>query len=1003
MHIKEKLQTFCKTLLKHATEPIAVVGDIEMVESGYKTGNTPPQTGWQPYTPIQGADKHFWLRFTFQTPPAPAGTEYLLQCSTGLTGWDAENPQGLLYLNGKMTQGLDLNHTEAFLAPDTQYQAHVYLYTGIVTRIFPFDVRLLRRYTDIDGLYYDILTPLEALEYLNENTAEYLSILTALEKAVNLVDTRKVYSDSYFASIRAAREYLETEFYSKVCTPEGKPVVHCIGHTHIDMEWKWARAQTREKMQRSFATANALMERYPEYLFTLTQPELYQYLKEEAPEKYDQLKAWVEKGRWEPEGSMWVECDCNLVSGESFVRQLLLGRQFFRQELGKENRTLFLPDVFGYSAALPQILKKSGIDYFVTSKISWNDTNTLPVDAFNWQGIDGTELFTTFITARWGKKNHEFNRIATYVGKIDASFTIGAWDRFQQKQYGNHVLLTFGYGDGGGGPTREDLEKQRRLCRGIPGLPVTKMDFLVPYLDDTKADFDAATKALGRTPTWVGDLYLEFHRGTYTSMAKNKRGNRKSEFALQRCEALSMTDLLLGGSYDQAALNDTWRIVLHDQFHDILPGSSILEVYQGTDEDYKKIFAFCGDIQAEKLSAIARRLNTPGGVLVYNPLGFAHGGPVTVDGQTLELTEAIPAYGWKVIRTAAPACQVTVSGMTAENRHYRMTLDAQGRIASLFDKAAQREVFAQPGNAFTAYEDLPYQYDNWEISDYYRAKPYPLDEAAVITPIFDGSRAGFRVEKQYMDSCLTQNIWLYSDSRRIDFENTIDWHNQHQVLKVAFPLDVHATEATYEIQFGHTRRPTHQNTSWDAARFEVCGHKWADISETGYGVALLNDCKYGHSAQGSTLELTVLKAGTDPNPEADLGQHVFTYSLLPHTGSLQEGHVIREGYCLNQPLIATTVAPNAGNLADCFSLASCDQENIIIDTVKKAEADDGMILRLYDSFDMRTNATVTVAPGFTKAYLCDMMENAQTELPFDGRSLNLPVKNFEIITLKFVP
>ena len=1001
MHIKEKLETFCKVLAEHATKPLFSAEDIEIVESGYKKGHTPPETGWQPLTFIQGADRHHWLRFSFQTPAAPDGSEFLLQCSTGLRGWDAENPQGLLYLNGKMVQGLDLNHTQAFLEPDTHYDALVYLYTGVVKRPFPFDVRVLQRFTDVFGLYYDILTPLEALNYLNENTTEYRQILTYLERAVNLVDTRMPHSEAFFSSVTAAREFLENEFYEGVCTTEGKPVVHCIGHTHIDVEWKWHRAQTREKMQRSFATANALMEKYPEYRFTLSQPELYRYLKEEAPEKYEELKNWVKEDRWEPEGSMWVECDCNLTSGESFVRQLLQGKKFFRDEFGKDNKILFLPDVFGYSAALPQILKKSGVDYFVTSKISWNESNTLPVDAFLWEGIDGTNIFTSFITARGARKNHEFGRISTYVGKINASFAIGAWDRFQQKEYGEHVLLTFGFGDGGGGPTQEDLEKQRRLSKGIPGVPVTKMDFLLPYLQAAEEAFCDNSQKLGRVPKWVGELYLEFHRGTYTSAARVKRGNRKSELALQKNEALSYAHLLQGGSYDADGLYAAWRKVLHDQFHDILPGSSIQAVYDGTDRDYAFLENYNNALTAEKLAAIASDLNTDGGVLVYNPLGFARTGSITLEGKTVALSETIPAFGWKVVRPTKPECRVRVEGLTAENSRYVLQLNEAGQIVSLWDKTSRREVLKAPGNAFTAYEDLPYQYDNWEISDYYRAKAYPLTEKAVITPVFDGSRAGFRVEKAYLNSRITQHIWLWDDGRGIDFDHDIHWQQNHQVLKLAFPLDLHTGEASFEIQYGHVKRPTHRNTSWDAARFEVCAHKWADLSENGYGVALLNDCKYGHSVEGSTLELTVLKAGTDPAPLVDIGRHQFSCSLLPHEGSLYEADVIREGYCFNQPLEALPVAAGRGSLADTFSLASCDRKNIVLETAKKAEADDSMILRLYDSFNMRTSVTVTVADGFKKAYLCDLMENILQELPFDGRTVTLPVKNFEIITLKF--
>ena len=1001
MHILEKLKTFCNTLKSHSLEKLTAVETVEAVACGYKTGHTPPADGWQPTFAFKGAHQHWWIRFSLQTPPATENSRYVLLCGTGLTGRDMPNPQGILYLDGEMIQGLDVNHLETFLEPDRQYGVHVYLYSSDVEHVFPFNAELCRLYPQVEGLYYDLLTPLEALEFLNENTSQYRDILGALDHAVNLVDTRDVYSEGYFASVDAARDYLEREFYGKLCTPEGKPVVHCIGSTHIDVEWLWARNQTREKIQRSFATAHSLMRDYPEYNFTLSQPELYRYLKEEAPEKYAQLKALVAEGRWEPEGSMWVECDCNLVSGESFVRQLLLGKAFFREEFGVENKVLYLPDVFGYSAALPQILKKSGVDYFVTSKISWNETNTLPVDAFMWQGIDGTEIFANFITARRAVKEHNYLRTSTYNAMLDASHTIGAWDRFQQKEYTDHVLMTFGYGDGGGGPTREHLEKQRRLRRGIPGIPVTKMDHLLPFLETAQAEFAENARKLGRTPKWVGDLYLEFHRGTYTSVAKNKRSNRKSEFALQRCEALSMTDLLLGGSYDRQALNAQWRVVLHNQFHDILPGSSIREVYDGTDVDYAQLQQFSDGLTKEKLSAIAARLNTEGGILVYNPLGFARGGNLTVNGATLELTEQIPAFGWQVIRPKKPESSVSVEGLVAENVHYRMELDQAGRILSLLDKAAGREVFSAPGNAFTAYEDLPYRYDNWEISDYYREKPYALEEPAEITAVYDGSRAGFRVEKQYMDCRIIQHIWLYDQGRRVDFDNEIHWNRQHQVLKVAFPLDLHANEATYEIQYGHIRRPTHQNTSWDVAKYEVCAHKWADISENGYGVALLNDCKYGHSAQGSTLELTVLKAGTYPQP-ADLGVHVFSFSLLPHSGSLYDGDVIRQAYSINQPLLGMAVAANQGTAAERFSLVSCDRDNVMVDTVKKAEADDGMIVRLYESFDMRCKATVTVAQGFRKAFLCDLMENVLEELPFDGETVTLPVKNFEIITLKFL-
>lgn len=1001
LFVKDKIKTACKNLLKLTKIDLAQV-ETEAVECGYKNSNTPPETGWEKLPYLLGAEKHYWLRGSFRTPPAEEGYFYILEVETGTKGWDATNPQGLLYLNGRMMAGLDVNHHEVMLQPDTDYEMLNYMYTGKVSIPLFVDTKVKKVDIETEGLYYDLLVPFEALEALNRNTAEYRDTLSALECAVNLIDFREPHTPAYYAGIAAARESIKTEYYEKLCSTEGKPVVHCIGHTHIDVEWQWARNQTREKAQRSFSTALMLQEKYPEYKFTLSQPELYRYLKEEAPEKYEELKKMVAEGRWEPEGAMWVECDCNLTSGESFIRQILQGKNFFKEEFGKENKVLFLPDVFGYSAALPQILKKSGVDYFVTSKISWNDTNMMPYDSFIWQGIDGTEIYSSFITTQKGKPNHDTVNYTTYVGMLDPVNVAGTWDRYQQKEYNKHTIMTFGYGDGGGGPTRWMLEKQRRLAKGLLGLPVTKMDHLVPYLAEAEKEFNANAAKLQRAPKWVGELYLEFHRGTYTSMAKNKRGNRKSELMLQKAEALSMTDLFFGGSYDAAGLYAAWRKVLHNQFHDILPGSSIKEVYDGTDVDYAKLAEYGNGVISTKLSGLAAQVASEGGVLVYNPSGFARSGNLAVGGETVELTEAIPAFGWKVIKQAACAA-VKLSGRTAENEYYVLTLDEQGSIVSLYDKTAEREVLlpGQKGNEFRLFEDYPRNYDAWEIDATYKPKRYAMDDTAVITPITDGSRAGFRVERTYMNSTICQQIWLYSKGRRIDFETEIDWHEKHHLMKVYFPIDVHTNQATYEIQFGHVTRPTHENTSWDEAQFEVCAHKWADVSENGYGVALLNDCKYGFSCDGTELSITVLKCPAFPNPEADEGKHVFTYSLLPHAGSLYEAGVIHEAYALNQPLEAVEISAQNGTLPAEFSMVSCDRKNVIVETVKKAEESEDMVVRMYEAFDSRCKATVTVPEGFTKAYLCGTLENELEELPMTGNSVTVPVKNFEIITLKF--
>ena len=1005
--LEERIQQTCTQLWSYGHQKVCDINQVEYQESnGYKQNNVLPTDGWKPFpagSRVHGRDAHFWFRTRVHTPPAKENTTYYVRYTTGFEGKrDATNPQGLVYANGEMVQGCDTNHTDVYLESDTDYTLHNYFYVGLTDAWIPLKTGLYALDERSEQLYYDMKVALDCAKLQHPNSDEYIAIMTVLEQTANLLDLRDPRSDAYYKSLESAIAYIGDALYTKLCTTEGKPVVSCIGHTHIDVEYLWARKQTREKIQRSFATAATLMKRYPEYLFMLSQPELYRYLKEEAPEKYDELKQLVKEGRWEPEGAMYVESDCNLISGESLVRQILQGKKFFKDEFGIDCKVLFLPDVFGYSAAMPQILMKCGIRHFVTSKISWNETNTLPVDCFMWQGIDGTEIFTNFITTQ-NYTGPDASRGTTYVGRMTPSEVKGTWNKFQQREYANRALTTYGHGDGGGGPTKAMLENQRRMAKGLPGMPVTKPETLLHHLDQLRQEFDAGCVKTRRTPKWVGELYLEYHRGTYTSIAKNKRNNRKSELMLQMAETLSYTDLLFGGNYDADGIYQNWTKVLHNQFHDIIPGSSIKEVYDGTDKDYAKILGYCDNVVEEKLAAIASKVDTQGAALIYNPLGFAQKGVVELDGVTAELTEEIPAFGWGISQKPIKESSVSIHGLTAENKYYILTLDQSGRIISLFDKAAGRAVLKAGtfGNELQAFEDFPRAYDNWEISDYYKQKMWVLDEDAVIEPAIDGSRAGFKIIKSYMHSTITQCLWLYSESRRIDFQTEIDWHEHHQILKAAFPLDVLSSTATYDIQFGHVQRPTHENTSWDKAKFEVYGHKWVDISESGYGVSLLNDCKYGYNTEGSTLKLTMLKCGTYPNPEADQGRHVFTYSLVPHIGDFRSAGIIQEAYALNQPLVATKSC-GSGTLPGTFSLVSCDQPGIIIETVKKAEADNGMIVRMYEAFGGRCTANITVAPGFSKAYLCDLMENELQELSMVDNRVTLPMSNFEVTTLKYI-
>ena len=1007
MNLNRFVQSFLNSTKALMVRKFFDVSEVEMCVTDYKRGNEPPAEGWRPYDaaiPLSGDDAHIWLRARFRTP-AVTGNEYLiLRTTTGREGlWDATNPQGLLYLNGKMVQGLDTNHIHAFLESDKEYILHNYLYLGSYPGgAIQFKMSVCAVSRTVERLYYDIKVPFDACGLLDEDSEEYIRMMSTLSDAVRLTDLRVPYSPEFFRSFETAIAFMEHEFYGKLCSTVGKPVVHCIGHTHIDVEWQWTRAQTREKIQRSFSTAKALMDRYPEYQFMLSQPELYRYLREEAPEKYAELEKLVRAGRWEAEGAMYLEPDCNLTSGESLVRQILFGKRFFRDSFGVESHVLFLPDVFGYSAALPQILRKSNVDCFITSKISWNDTNTMPMDMFIWEGIDGSEIFTCFMTAQdfggipgKGGKNR-----TTYNAKLTASVVKGTWDRFQQKEYTNRTFMTYGFGDGGGGPTQEMLETQRRTARGIPTLPVTVTDTLTPYLEKARQEFDETCRRTGRIPRWVGELYLEFHRGTYTSIGKVKKSNRECEFLLGNAEILSIADLWQGGSYDADGLRNNWRRLLHNQFHDILPGSSIREVYEETDRDYAEISTYGNRVILEKMKAIASRLHTDGGILLFNPTGFAR--PAVMAGDIYcETAETVPPLGWCVLRQTAPECRVTVNGLVAENDFYRLTLNRAGQVESLFDKRVGRQVLTDIGNRLVAYEDNPTKYDAWELEDHYPLKAYGLDSDANITPVTDGTRAGFLVERSYLHSTLRQTVWLYSRSPRIDFDTELDWHEHHQVIKAVFPLNVHSMSATYDIQFGHVTRPTHRNTDWDKAKFEVYAHKWADLSESGYGVALLNNGKYGHATEGSTLSLTLVKSATDPNPDADQGIQRFTYSLLPHEGDFRAGGVIPESLFLNQPLYGfVVVGKRNGMLPERGSLVSCDRPNVIITALKQAEDGDGAIVRFYDAYDCKSEVTLKVPNDCTEAFLCDLMEHELQKLTLKDGTVHVPVSNFEIVTIK---
>ncbi len=944
-------------------------------------------------------DSHAWFYKKITLPENMKGkpVQFYFQADVP-TARVLHDPQFTVYVNGKVSNGGDENHRYTLLEGSDEYEIYVYAYTGMNTCRHSVYSSLYV----VDGLfkelYYDLKVPYDTLCLLDENNKDYTDILVHINNAMNLVDMRVPGSPECRESAKAALDYLKNEFYGKYCREQEVNCI-CIGHTHIDVAWLWTLDQTREKTVRTFSTVLALMKQYPEYKFMSSQAQLYKYLKQEEPELYEEIKEMVKAGRWEVEGAMWVEADCNLTSGESLVRQVLFGKRFFQNEFGVDSKVLWLPDVFGYSAALPQILRKSGVDKFVTSKISWNEYNMMPYDTFMWRGIDSTEIFTYFLTAQRVDKSNEVHNGTTYNATLEPDEIKGAWNRYQQKHLNHEVISTFGFGDGGGGPTQHHLECYKRMKNGIPSLPNTKMEFAGSFLERVKQ----RTENNPKIPHWVGELYLEYHRGTYTSNACNKRNNRKSEFLYQNIELFSEINRLLNkAAYPQDKINEGWECILLNQFHDIIPGSSIYQVYEESTKQYEAIGKVGRELLDGAKAQLAANIKTEGGIAVFNPLSFENSGVVELDGEKLYV-ENIPAKGWKVVKGNEGKGSVTVADKAMENDFFALEFNDDYTISRIYDKRVDREVLkaGERANVIEAYEDFPRAYDAWEISVYYKEKRWEINDVSAVEMLDEGVRKGIQITRKFDKSSITQKIWLYGDIDKIDFETTAEWYQEHILVKTAFPVEINADKASYEIQFGCVERPTHSNTSWDAAKFEVCAHKYADISECDYGVSILNDCKYGHDIHDGVIRLTLLKCATHPSPKADKGHHEFTYSLRPHAGSFKQAGTVKLAYDLNNPMTAVKLAKQDGVLPESYSLVCVSEENVVVDTVKKAEDSDSTVVRMYESWNKRTNdLKLTFGFDVKSAALCDLMENEIEALEVVNNTVTLPVKPFEIVTVK---
>jgi alpha-mannosidase len=1012
---RRRIDQWCGTLKKLQYEPLVPVTFSGTLTREHVDPQAVPAAQFKPMPPGTrwGAQWEFcWFKGSVTLPSAARGQRIELHADVGA--------ESAVLINGSEAGAIDDQHKHITLStkgvPGTTYDILIEGYAGHggtpcgdgpvpdgVQTTPPVRAKQRTVGTTTIGIWFedlyqalmDAVTLLQLRDHMDPNSLRVAQIDEGLREFTRRVDLELPRAE-LLETVCAGRAALKPLL--ACVNGSSAPLMYCFGHSHIDVAWLWPLPETERKCRRTFATQLALMDEYPEYIFLQSQAHLYQMVKSLYPALYNRLKRAAKRGQWVPDGGMWVEPDTNLAGGESLIRQFMHGKRFFKEEFGVENELMWLPDVFGYSGALPQIMQGCSIKYFSTQKIFWayNGGDPFPYNTFWWEGIDGSRILA-----------HIHN---DYNARTEPVELIHRWNERVQKDGIVSRLYPFGYGDGGGGPLRDHLEFLRR-CANLEGVPRTKQCAPVEFFKDEE-DRNAPL------PTYVGELYFQAHRGTYTSQARVKKGNRQSEIALRDAELWgAVATARTRYEYPLAQADALWKLTLLNQFHDILPGSSIARVYEDAARQHAQVIS-----EATALADAARAAlvsAAPNALAVFNALSFersalvplpaefrgaqdAQGNPLPV--QTIEKTTytcvpAIPACGWTTIRAAAPAAsagEVQVTATLLENAHLRIQLNRAGELVSIFDKAAQRELAAAPCNRLLLYKDVPVCFDAWDIDSSYKDMPVDISGAAKISVIATGPLCGVvRVQRAFSKSTLTQDIILRADSRRVDFRTSVDWHEKHKLLKVSFPVNVHSDEALHEIQFGHVRRPTHASRPFDADRFEVCNHKWTALAEESGGVAILNDCKYGLNVARNVINLTLLKAAQAPDMTADQGMHEFTYSFYCWQGSLFESGVVRAAYDLNVPV---TTRPGAAEPTSVFSV---DASNIIIETVKPAEDGSGdIILRLYECMRTATQCRLQTTLAVVCAQEATMLESPTKKLVLRKGCVQLCFHPFEIKTLR---
>lgn len=1029
---KSTLGTFFLKYLDSPTTPPPLVEDTSTWDT------LPPHTYWAK------ADQNFILRTTFTIPEAFNADHLALYLPLGEPE-SFSHPESLIYIDGEPLAASDRHHQTVRLpviyADGRLHTLALHGWSGYSNRDGDHG-RLFARaaaVVELDPAVYEFAATtrvaLGAADTLADDSITKYRLLTALDDAFRHLDLREPFGTHTYASVEQAQQVLNAHLQHLRDNGHVQPLdIVAAGHAHIDLAWLWTTTQTRQKAQRTFHTVLHLMEHYPQYVFTQSQPQLYEWIREDDPALFARIQAQVAAGRWEPIGGMWVEADCNIPGNESLVRQFVYGVQWFREHFGAEvmSPVLWLPDVFGYSWALPQIMKKCGVDYFMTIKIGWNQYNRLPYDSFWWQGIDGSRVLTHFSTA----PDHEGGKASTYNAVVTPDQVLGTWRNFQQKAHTQPLLISYGYGDGGGGPTPAMLDNLQRMT-SFPGLPRVRQDTVLNFFRDMEqaAATDAASGV--ELPTWNGELYLEYHRGTYTTQTRTKQGNRRCEVALHNAEFLATWASVLHKEYPYPyeLLRRLWRKLLLNQFHDILPGSSITPVYEQAEADYAEIETAAHQIRDNALAVLSQYVD--GDFVLVNPTSFGFnylveyngtlpqpglqlafenasiGVQTSADTTLLAMHEDTGTYSLSGMnntdRNPQPRQPVTASERHLENTALRIELNAAGDIIRIVDKLHNhREVLPdeQFGNQLIAYDDRPLFWDAWDIDIFHDDNAWASEPASSITVIEDGpQRATIEINRKILNSTYTQRISLSVLSYIIDFELEIDWRERNKLLKVLFPTTISAPEATYGIQWGEVKRPTHRNTSWDWARFETVGHKWVSLREAYWGVSIISADRYGFNVQKNVMAMSLLRGPEWPDATADLGQHRFKYQLqIGSDDAVEAGYLLTQRPWLYQP-VREKGANERLQQPTHRSFIQPDDSDFVIETVKRAEDGSGVIVRGYNTRNDQSSVALKTDFALADVQLCNMLEEPEQSLQIlaGGRAFNVDYKPFEIITLRLVP